>query len=188
MWYLWAHEPPQKAWLKYTVCVQKKSSKSAVKSEWKSRGDPGSQSHIYWKVNVKQSLIRTLFLYAFFYDCYRCLHLLPFRLLSPFINTLMDTSGFPSLWEEPAGSCLSCPLFFPLFFSPSPTVEFWTSNQEPLSLADSRLFIPHSQRAFFNTHCTSLLAFSRLRMCLWRKKKRMQDSRRKAQRKTKKRG
>lgn len=75
-------------------------------------------------------------------------------------HTHTNTSRSPSLWKEPAGSSrsLSCPLLPLLFSPPSPTVVFWTSNQEPLflslSLYDS-LLIPHSQRAFFNTQCTN---------------------------------
>lgn len=49
------------------------------------------------------------------------------------------------------------PVLFSSLVPPSPTVVFWTSNQEPLSLYDSPLLIPHSQRAFFNSQCTNSL-------------------------------
>lgn len=154
MWYLWATEPPQKAWVKYGVCRKKRRSKPAVKAEWKSGGDPESQSQISWKVNVKKSLIFTLCLFLW-------LSSLPASLsLSPSFSSHKHTDArkrAPPHYERNQLDPLSPVLFFPPSFSPSPTVVFWTSNPEPLSLADSPLFIPRSQRAFFNTQCTNSL-------------------------------
>ncbi len=86
-----------------------------------------------------------------------------FHPLFPF-HTHTDTHKQVPLMMKRTSWILSLSLsllssFFPLLLSPSPTVVFWTSNQDSLSLSDSPLFIPHSQRAFFNTQRTHSLAF-----------------------------
>ena len=113
MGYLWATEPSQKATVKYIVCRKKMPrmcSQSSMAEQMRPRDS--CQSHVYWKVNVKPTLIPSV-----------CL-VLPFSstrlpacisFFSPLSHRITHTRGCLSLWKEPAGSSLSCPLFLSCF-------------------------------------------------------------------------
>lgn len=116
-------------------------------------------------------------------DSSLCLHL-SFSLSFTFSSSSHKHTGthkwseLPSLWKDPAGSSLSCPFFASLDLPITHCCILDIKPGASFSLADASLFMPHSQRAFFNTQCTSSLVCMRMQ----RKKKGMWDSKGKAER------
>lgn len=161
MWYVWATELPQKLQLS-TLCVEKKEIKSAVNVSWWSAAypeSPTSTEKLMWNHLLYAMCLPR---FALFFNLFFCL-LLVYTLV---INTLAHTQGGAPHYEKNQLDPLSPVLVFSVVFA-SPTAAFWTSNQEPLSLFDTPLLIPHSQRAFFNTQCTIL---PMCLFCAWEQK------------------
>ena len=161
---------------------------SAVKAAWQS-GDPQSQSHIYWKVNVNPSLILVCLFLPFFF------HLplsFPFTLFS-LSHTHTHTHTHihkpePLIMERTSWILSLSPVLFFLSWSPLLHLLLYSGHQTssffslPLSLYDS-LFIPHSQRAFFNTQCTNLTRAFLCACACWERERECEIGKRRAQRK-----